>query len=77
MDGIDLWIQRPGSPLASRLFVGRLDGLEEPVVAVRTPSGPKILAVLVDDEAERSLTELLEILPDAVLSVRDADGENG
>ena len=76
IDGIDLWVQRPGSPQARRLFVGRLDEFPDPVVALRTDAGPRILAVLVDDEAERELADLLSTLPDAVLDVRDARDPN-
>ncbi len=72
VDGIDLWVQRPGSPEARRLFVGRIDGVPDPVLALRTDAGPRILAVLVDDEAEQELTDLLSTLPDSVLDVRDA-----
>lgn len=72
LDGIDLWVQRPGAPDARRLFVGRLDGVPDPVVAVRTDAGARILAVLVDDAAEAELTELLSTLPDAAIAVRDA-----
>lgn len=70
VDGTELWIQRPGSPLAERLFVGRLAGYEGPVVATLTPAGARILAVLVDEEAEFALAALLEMLPEAALSTR-------
>lgn len=71
-DGTELWIQRPGSPLARRLFVGRLAGVDGPVLALVTESGPRVLAVLLDDEAEMALAELIASLPDAALDVRDA-----
>jgi hypothetical protein len=68
-------IRQPGSPLALRLFVGRLDGMDDPVVALIGDligdAGPRVLAVLVDDEAEMALAELLALLPEAALSVGD------
>ena len=72
MDGTELWIQRPGSPLGQRLFVGRLDGYEDPVVALLAESGPRILAILVDEEAELDLADVLATLPEAALSTRGA-----
>ena len=71
MDGIELWIRQPGSPLAARLFVGRLEGMDDPVVALVGDAGPRVLAVLVDDEAEMAFAELLAQLPEAALSVGD------
>lgn len=73
-DGTELWIQMPGSPLARRLFVGRVDGLDGPVLALVGDAGPRVLAVLLDDEAELELADLLASLPDAALAVRDAEG---
>ncbi len=72
MDGTELWVQMPGSPSAQRLFVGRLDGYEGSVVALLTEAGPRMLAVLLDEEAEMELSALLETLPDAALEVRAA-----
>ena len=46
MDGIELWIRQPGSPLAARLFVGRLEGMDDPVVALVGDAGHRVLAVL-------------------------------
>jgi len=71
MDGIELWIRQPGSPLAARLFVGRLEGMDDPVVALVGDAGHRVLAVLVDDEAEMAFAELLAQLPEAALSVGD------
>lgn len=73
-DGTELWVQMPGSPLARRLFVGRLDGVDGPVIALVGDAGPRVLAVLLDDEAELELADLLASLPDAALDVRDAGG---
>lgn len=70
MDGTELLIQQPGAPSATRLYVGRLDGFDGPVVARLTPEGARILAILVDEEAEMELSELLELLPDNALAVR-------
>ena len=70
MDGTELLIRMPGSPLGQRLFVGRLDGYEGSVMALLTADGPRILAVLLDDEAEMELSELLASLPDAALETR-------
>lgn len=72
MDGTELWIRRPGSPEARRLFVGRLDGHDGPVLALRTEAGPRLLAVLLGDEEEAELTELLAELPEAALDLRAA-----
>lgn len=73
MEGTELWIQQPGSPLAQRLFVGRLEGVEGPVLALLTEAGPRIVAVLVDDEAEFLVAELLATLPGSALTARGAD----
>lgn len=74
MDGTELLIQMPGSPLAERLYVGRLDGYEGSVVALLRPEGPRILAVLLDEEAEMELSEVLGNLPDAALQTRGLGG---
>lgn len=70
MEGTELLIQQPGAPSATRVYVGRLDGFEGPVIAKLTPEGAQILAVLVDEEAEMAFSELLELLPDNALAVR-------
>ncbi|MDR9392655.1 MAG: hypothetical protein RI554_11590 [Trueperaceae bacterium] len=72
LDGTELWIQRPGSPLAQRLFVGRVQGVDDPVVALITAAGPRVLAVLLDEEAEVELAELFASLDEAALEVRPA-----
>ncbi|MDZ7799260.1 MAG: hypothetical protein U5K81_00520 [Trueperaceae bacterium] len=72
MDGTELWVRRPGSPEALRLFVGRMEGHEGPVLALITESGPKLLAVVLDDDAEIALSELLAELPGSALEVRSA-----
>lgn len=74
LDGTELWIQMPGSPLARRLFVGRVEGVDGPVLALVGDAGPRVLAVLLDDEAELELADLLASLPDAALVVRAAGG---
>lgn len=74
LDGTELWIQMPGSPLARRLFVGRVEGVDGPVLALVGDAGPRVLAVLLDDEAELELADLLASLPDAALVVGDAGG---
>jgi len=74
LEGTELWIQMPGSPLARRLFVGRVEGVDGPVLALVGDAGPRVLAVLLDDEAELELADLLATLPDAALVVRDAGG---
>lgn len=75
MDGTELWIRRPGSPEARRLFVGRLEGREGPVLALRTDAGFRVLAVLLGDEEEAELTELLAELPEAALDLRASQGD--
>jgi hypothetical protein len=74
LDGTELWVQMPGSPLARRLFVGRIEGVDGPVIALVGDTGPRVLAVVLDDEAELELADLLASLPDAALVVRDAGG---
>lgn len=74
LEGTELWIQMPGSPLARRLFVGRVEGVDGPVLALIGDAGPRVLAVLLDEEAELELADLLGSLPDAALVVRDAGG---
>lgn len=74
MDGTELMVQMPGSPTAQRLFVGRLDGYEGSVVALVTEGGPRILAVLLDEEAESELSELIASLPGAALATRGVGG---
>jgi hypothetical protein len=74
MDGTTLWIQTPGAPTMRGLFVGRVEGVDAPVLALQTPAGARVLAVLVDDEAEMELADLLAGLPDAALEVGDPGG---
>ena len=74
MDGTTLWIQTPGAPSMRGLFVGRVDGVDAPVVALQTSAGAKVLAVLTDDEAEMELADLFGSLPDAALRVGDPHG---
>lgn len=73
MDGTELLIQMPGSPFAKRLFVGRIEGYQDPVVALLREDGPRILAVLLDEEAEMEFAEVLGDLSDAALALRDVD----
>lgn len=72
-DGTELWVRMPGSPFARRLFVGRIDGVDGPVVALLGDAGPRVLAVLLGEEAEMELADLIATLPDAALAVRDAE----
>lgn len=74
MDGTTLWIQTPGAPSMRGLFVGHVDGVDAPVVALQTPAGARVLAVVTDEEAEMELADLLGALPDAALRVGDPDG---
>lgn len=74
MDGTTLWIQTPGAPTMRGLFVGRVPGVDAPVLALQTPDGTRVLAVLTGEEAEMELAELLGGLPDAALEVGDPDG---
>jgi hypothetical protein len=74
MDGTTLWIQTPGAPTMRGLFVGRVEGVDAPVLALQTPAGVRVLAVLVGEAAEMELADVLAGLPDAALEVGDPDG---
>ena len=74
MDGTTLWIQIPGAPSMRGLFVGRVPGVDAPVLALQTPDAVRVLAVLTDDEAEMDLADLLGELPDAALEIGEPDG---
>ena len=74
MDGTTLWIQIPGAPTMRGLFVGRIEGVDSPVVALQTAHEVRVLAVLTDEEAEMELADLLGSLPDAALEVGEPDG---
>lgn len=77
MDGTELLIQQPGAPQATRLFVGRIEGYDAPVVAELTEAGARILAVLVDEDAEMALSDLLGLLPENALQVREVAAGEG
>jgi len=74
MDGTTLWIQIPGAPTMRGLFVGRVPGVDAPVLALQTAGDVRVLAVLTDEEAELVLADLLGSLPDAALAVGEPDG---
>jgi hypothetical protein len=74
MEGTTLWIQTPGAAAMRGLFVGRIEGVDAPVVALQTPAGARVLAVVTDEEAEMELADLLGALPDAALEVGDPEG---
>lgn len=74
MEGTTLWIQAPGAPTMRGLFVGRIEGVDAPVVALQTPDGVRVLAVVTGDEAEMELADLLGSLPDAALEIGEPDG---
>lgn len=75
MDGTELLVQQPGAPDATRLFVGRLDAYDDPVVAELTAGGARILAILVDEDAEMALSAILEMLPENALAVRAVEAD--
>lgn len=74
MDGTTLWIQAPGAPSMRGLFVGRVDGVDAPVVALQTLEGVRVLAVLTDEEAEFELADLLSSIPDSAVEVGEPGG---
>ncbi len=74
MNGTELRIQQPGSPFAQRLFVGYLPGVSDPVIAFLTDAGPRILGVMVDEDAGNALLEAIVQLEDAAISVHDVQG---
>lgn len=74
MNGTTLWIQVPGAPTMRGLFVGRVEGVDAPVVALQAQDGVRVLAVVTGDEAEMELADLLGSLPDAALEVGEPDG---